>query len=176
MNPTHPIPFPAMNVLPCVPLVDLLRSELAAYGGLLALFDRQQSLLWSREVQAVADTSLEIESLVAEAAKHREARERWVAGFAARNARPTDASLRQLLPLFPADQRPLLDALIDEVNHLVHRVRRRARQNHSLLARAVELHREAIATLHPAARPRTYAASGRVGAFAGPAAALRATG
>jgi flagellar biosynthesis/type III secretory pathway chaperone len=176
MNPPTAIPFPAMNVLPFVPLVDLLRSELAAYGGLLALFDRQQTLLWNREVQAVADASFEIEALVAETARHREARERWVASFAAEHARPADVSLRQLLPLFPADQRPLLDALIDEVNHLVQRVRRRARQNHSLLARAVELHREAVAVLHPAARPRTYAASGRVGAFAGPAAALRATG
>jgi flagellar biosynthesis/type III secretory pathway chaperone len=165
-----------MNVLPFVPLVELLRSELSAYGGLLALFDQQQALLWSREVQSVAETSIEIESLASESARHREARELWVSRFAVKNSRPADSSLRQLLPLFPEDQRALLDALIVEVNHLIHRVRRRARQNHSLLARAVELHREAIATLHPAARPRTYAASGRVGAFTGPAAALSATG
>lgn len=176
MNPPRAITFPAMNVLPFVPLVELLRSELAAYGGLLALFERQQALLWSREVQAVSEASLEIEALATESVRHREARERWVTQFAMEHSRSPDSSLRQLLPLFPADQRALLDALILEVNHLIHRVRRRARQNHSLLARAVELHREAVATLHPAARPRTYVASGRVGAFTGPAAALRATG
>lgn len=165
-----------MNTLPLVPLVELLRAELAGYGGLLALFDEQQAQLWRREVQAVADTSLAIERLAAETAADRAARESWVERFASAHARPADESLRRLLPLFPADQRPLLGALIDEVNHLLQRVRRRARQNHGILARAVELHRDALATLHPAAKPRTYAPTGRVGVLASPAATLRATG
>ncbi len=165
-----------MNARAFVPLVDLLRAELAGYGGLLALFDEQQSLLWRREVQAVADTSLAIEQIAAETARHRLERETWVARFAAAHHRPADSTLRSLLTLFPEDQQPLLGALIDEINHLLHRVRRRARQNHSILARAVELHRDALASLHPAARPRTYAPSGRVGSVTGPAATLQAAG
>jgi flagellar biosynthesis/type III secretory pathway chaperone len=165
-----------MNARAFVPLVDLLRAELAGYGGLLALFDEQQALLWRREVQAVADTSLAIEQIAAETARHRLERETWVARFAAAHDRPADSTLRSLLALFPEDQQPLLGALIDEINHLLHRVRRRARQNHSILARAVELHRDALASLHPAARPRTYAPSGRVGSVTGPAATLQAAG
>ena len=165
-----------MNLPPMVPLVDLLRAELAGYGGLLALFDEQQGQLWRRETQAVAETSLAIEALVAETAGHRAAREGWVSRFAVVHGRSEDASLRQLLPFFPDDQRPLLGALTDEINSLLQRVRRRARQNHGILARAVELHRDALATLHPAARPRTYAPSGRMGSLAAPAATLHATG
>ncbi len=165
-----------MNSRTLVPLVDFLRAELAGYGGLLALFDQQQGQLWRREVQAVTDTSEAIEQLAADTARNRGERETWVTNFALAQGESGDASLRQLLRYFPEDQRPLLTALIDEINHLLHRVRRRARQNHTILARAVELHREALATLHPAARPRTYAPSGRVGAIATPAAALQATG
>ena len=165
-----------MNSSTFVPLVDLLRSELAGYGGLLAFFDEQQNQLWRREVQAVAETSQAIEQLAAETARHREQREAWVSSFATSHGESADSSLRHLLGFFPKDQQPLLTALIDEINHLLHRVRRRARQNHSILARAVELHRDALAVLHPASRPRTYAASGRLGCIAGPAATLQATG
>jgi len=165
-----------MSTHPFVPLVDLLRAELSGYGGLLALFDQQQNQLWSREVQAVADTSLAIQELAIETARHRRERETWVTCFAAAHAQAADTSLRRLLPFFPEDQRALLTALIDEINHLLHRVRRRARQNHSILVRAVELHRDVLAHLHPAARPRTYAPTGRVGHVTGPAATLQATG
>lgn len=165
-----------MSTHPFVPLVDLLRAELSGYGGLLALFDQQQNHLWNREAQAVADTSHTIQELADETARHRSERETWVTCFATAHAQEADTSLRRLLPFFPADQRPLLTALIDEINHLLHRVRRRARQNHSILARAVELHRDVLAQLHPAARPRTYAPSGRVGHVSSPASALQATG
>lgn len=165
-----------MSIHPFMPLVELMRAELAGYGGLLALFDEQQALLWRREVQAVAETSLAIEEIAAETARHRIEREAWVERFAAAHGQPSETSLRRLLEHFPVDQQPLLGALIDEINHLLHRVRRRARQNHSILSRAVELHRDALATLHPAARPRTYAPTGRIGSFAGPAATLQAAG
>ncbi len=164
-----------MNAPSVVPLVNLLRAELSAYGGLLALFDRQQAQLWRREIDPVTDTSREIETLAAETAQNRAAREAWVTGFAQENARPADSTLRQLLPLFPADQQALLSALIGEINHLLHRVRRRARQNHSILARAVELHRDTLALLSPG-RPRIYAATGRVAASGDSALSLRAAG
>ncbi len=165
-----------MNSHPFVPLVDLLRAELSGYGGLLALFDRQQNQLWSREAQAVAETSLAIQELADETARHRRERETWVTCFAAAHDQPAGSSLRRLMTFFPEEQRPLLTALTDEINHLLHRVRRRARQNHSILARAVELHRDLLAHLHPSARPRTYAPTGLVGHLTGPASTLQATG
>jgi flagellar biosynthesis/type III secretory pathway chaperone len=166
-----------MNASPLfVPLVDLLRAELAGYGGLLALFDQQQDQLWRRELQPMVDTSVGLEALATEVARHREEREAWLAAFAQEHARPADSTFQQLLPLFPPDQQSLLVALVKEINHLLHRVRRRARQNHTILARTVRLHHDALAILMPGRRPRTYSANGRVGAAVAPAFSLRVAG
>jgi flagellar biosynthesis/type III secretory pathway chaperone len=166
-----------VNTPACAPLADLLRAELAAYGGLLSFFDRQQAALMKRDAQAVADYSLVIERLAVETARSREARELHVAAFARAHQRPGNEPLRRLLDLFPVDERPLLDALIDEINRLLQVVRRRARQNHAILVRAVELRRELLATLRPDSLPRTYAPGGRVPSPAGaPLSTLHATG
>jgi hypothetical protein len=158
------------------PLVAGLREELAGYGGLLNLFDEQQGHLWQRDALRVVDTAHAIEELAATTAAHRATREAWVRDFAAARGQPADASLRQLLPLFPNDLQLLLDALIREINHLVHRLRRRARQNQTLMARALELQREAVAALRPGSFTRTYAPTGRMSTAADAVGSMRAAG
>lgn len=144
------------------PLAELLRAELSGYGGLLALFDRQQAALLRRDPQAVADLSAAIEDLVRETAAARAERERDVADLARSLGREPASPLSDLLDAFPADERPLLQALIEEINRLLRVARRRSRQNHAILRRAVELQREMLATLRPDAFTRTYAPGGRV--------------
>ncbi len=166
-----------MNPPVCAPLADLLRAELAAYGGLLSFFERQQAALMKRDAQAVLDTSLVIERLAVETARSREARELHVAAFARAHQRSGTEPLRHLLNLFPAEERPLLDALIDEINRLLQVVRRRARQNHAILVRAVELRRELLGTLRPGSFSRTYSSGGRPARTApAPVSTLHATG
>lgn len=165
-----------MNPPSSAPLADLLRAELSAYGGLLGLFDRQQAALMKRDAEAVAEYSLAIERLALETARSREARELHVVSLARAHGRPVTDSVRRLLDLFPEDQRPLLDALIDEINRLLQVVRRRARQNHAILVRAVELRRELLASLRPDAVPRTYAPGGRSASRGAPLSTLHATG
>ena len=152
-----------MKTFPLSPIVNLLRDELAAYGGLLAAFDRQQDHLLNRRVDQATAESDAIQNLVTESAQCRGRREAWVAQFAREHEQIATASLKEMLPFFPAEQVPLLEALIKEINHLIHRVRRRVRQNHGLLSRALDLHhelrRQLLGTVEP---PRTYAASGRV--------------
>ena len=159
-----------------VPLVNLLRAELAGYGGMLALFEQQQALVLRREAGLFADTIGSVEELAAEVARDRSLREAWVARFATEHGQPASSTLRQLLPLFPFDQRPMLLALADEINRLIQCVRRRARQNQSILARAVELHRETIALLAPVRPPRTYAPTGRMSGLVTSAIGLQAAG
>ena len=73
--------------------------------------------------------------------------------------------MRQLLPHFPVEVQPLLHALIDEINHLIHRIRRDARQNQMLLSRTVEAHEEALRILMPDTfKARTYSPRGSVSA------------
>jgi flagellar biosynthesis/type III secretory pathway chaperone len=155
-------------------LITLLRNELAGYGGLLGLFDEQQGHLWRRDPGSVANAARAIEERVQATAAIRTEREAWVRSFAVTHGQPAETTLRQLLPLVPANLQPLLEALVSEINHLVHRIRRRARQNQELLSRTIELQREALAQLRPGSTTRTYAPDGRLAAA--PASTLRAAG
>ena len=139
-----------------------LRDELQEYGGLLGLFEEQQGALYRCDASAVLAIVSTIEEQALQASKKRLQRERVVREFAAAQGRPTDVTLRQLLPCFPAEVRPMLEALIDEVNRLVHRARRGVRQNALLLQRAVEMHQEALRILRPDAFTKTYSLHGQV--------------
>jgi hypothetical protein len=142
-------------------IAECLRTELADYGGLLHLFQAQQNSLFGRDPEAVLRFASEIEAQARVAA----------------DSRPADATLRSLLPLIEADARPLIEALIAEVNLLLHRVRKTCRHNHTLLARAVEMHQETMQHLRPQAFSKTYSPAGRLAvASTQPPVALRAAG
>ncbi len=158
-------------------IADCLRSELSDYGGLLHLFESQQRALFGRDPDTVLRLANEIEQHAFAVATSRLERERAVEAFAVENGRPSNSSLRAMLPLVDADARPLLEALINEVNLLIHRVRKTSRHNHLLLSRAVEVHQETLRQLRPNAFTKTYSPAGRVSiATAQPAVALRAAG
>lgn len=158
-------------------LAECLREELADYGGLLRLFEEQQLALFNRNAASVLRLATDIEVHARALADSRNRREQAVADFAERHDRPRSTALRALLPLIEADARPLLEALITEVNLLLHRVRRTSRHNHTLLSRAVEMHQETLQQLRPNAFTKTYSPAGRVSvASAQPAATLRVAG
>jgi flagellar biosynthesis/type III secretory pathway chaperone len=158
-------------------IAECLRGELADYGGLLHLFEAQQRALFDREAGVVLQLANDIENHAHALARSRTLREQAVAAFALENDQPTTASLRSLLPLIEADARPLIEALINEVNALLHRVRRTSRHNHSLLSRTVETHQETLSLLRPNSFTKTYSPGGRVSvASAHSATTLRAAG
>jgi len=158
-------------------IVDSLRQELAGYGELLRLFEEQQQRLFSREPETVLRLSADIEAQVRTLHEARRQRESLVTAFAVEHGQPATVTLRALLPLFVAEVQPLIEALIKEINVLIHRVRRASRHNHTLLARAVENHQQMLRALRPDAFTQTYAPTGRVSvAAAHSAAALRAAG
>jgi len=158
-------------------IAECLRAELADYGGLLHLFEAQQRSLFDRDADAVLRLATDIEVQARSVGDSRCRREQAVAGFAEENGKPRTTSLRAMLPLIEADARPLLEALINEVNMLLHRVRRTSRHNHTLLSHAVEVHRETLQQLRPQSFTKTYSPAGRVSvAAAHPPATLRAAG
>lgn len=143
-------------------VADSLRTELAEYGALLALFEEQQQKLFSREAGEVLRLAHAIEQQARRLRDCRREREQLVGRFALAHAQPAAATLRSLLPFCEPAVRPLLEALIDEVNHLLYRVRRVSRHNHTLLSRTVELHQETLRLARPDAFTQTYAPNGRV--------------
>jgi flagellar biosynthesis/type III secretory pathway chaperone len=156
-------------------IADCLRLELADCGGLLRLFEQQQRALFNRDAAAVLGEVGPIEEHVRTLANRRVRREEVVAAFAVAHGRSATATLRSLLPLVEADARPLLEALVGEVNRLIYRVRQASRQNHLLLARTVEINQEMLQHLRPEAFSKTYSPAGRVSLAVAPAASTLCT-
>jgi flagellar biosynthesis/type III secretory pathway chaperone len=143
-------------------LADALRNEIFEYGRLLQLFEEQQRLLFARDPLGVWRTSDGITAQVALLEQCRQRRGQASAEFAAAQGRPTDATVQSLLELVTEEARPLLRALVADVNHSVARVRRIARHNRLFLVRTIECHQEWLRRLHPGALTHTYAPSGRL--------------
>ncbi|HWL14411.1 MAG TPA: flagellar protein FlgN [Opitutus sp.] len=158
-------------------IADSLRQELTEYGELLRLFEQQQESLFKRDPDTVLRLGGAIEDQAHILNDCRQRREQDVATLARSFGLPASSTLRSLLPQLEADARPLLEALINEINVLLHRVRRTSRHNHALLSRTLELHQETLRQLRPESFTKTYGASGRVsvaGTHATPS--LRAAG
>lgn len=145
------------------PLVDLLRKEVQEYGGLFNLLETQQKQIFKREADTVLTINEEVESYMLDMGVLRERREECVREMARRGGCSPDLSLSKMLNYFPEYIRPLLQALVEEVNHMVDRTRRKARQNHLLLSRTMELTQETISALQPSNYTKTYGRKGRVG-------------
>jgi flagellar biosynthesis/type III secretory pathway chaperone len=130
-------------------LIDALRDELQNYGEMLALLDRQQAYLIARDASEVFQSISLIKAQGAAIMQSRDRREEGRRAVALDSSQAPEISFADLIPLLPADYQPLLRALVDENNELLMRVRRRARQNHLMLRRSVELMQELLNTLLP---------------------------
>jgi flagellar biosynthesis/type III secretory pathway chaperone len=144
-----------------------LRQELVEYGALLNAFDEQQKALFSRQPDTVLSLSSTIKEQLDRVVSSRNEREQAVAEFAVAQKMPVNSSLRSLLPHIDKDAHPLFEALIGEINLLLHRVRRTHRQNHTLLNHTVSMHRETLQMLRPNAFTKTYSPTGIISVSSG---------
>lgn len=141
-------------------LIEALREELQQYGELLALLDQQQEQVCARVADELTATVLCLQEQGTVMQGARRQREECRAAVARTLGLADEAPFAELLPRLPAPIRPLLQALVDENNDLLRRVHQRARQNHVLLSRSVELMQSLIGSLVPQARPLTYGHAG----------------
>ena len=142
-------------------LIEALREELKEYGEMLALLDQQQQVVMQRQtpdlLQGVAAINTQAETIAA-ARREREQHQRHIALLL---KLPEDAPFAAVTPRLPAEYRPLVQALVQENNELLIRIRHRARQNHLLLNRVVELMQRFLGTLFPGNQPATYNDTGQ---------------
>jgi len=143
------------------PLVEILRNELQEYGGLFNLLGQQQDRIIERKPDAVLSINDEIEIQTRTVADLRGRREAFVDDLLVRVEQPAPGSLRKLIPHLPDFVQPLVEALMTDINHMVRRNRHKARQNHLLLSRAVQLTEETLRVLQPENFTRTYGRTGR---------------
>ena len=137
-------------------LIAALREELKHYGEMLALLDQQQESAIHRlsDEMLAATTAVQSHALIIQSARReREERQRALA----RELCVAEAStFIELFPLLPANYRPLVQSLVDENNALLRRVQQRARQNHLVLSRSVELMQQFLGMLFPARDTQVY--------------------
>jgi hypothetical protein len=137
-------------------LINAMRDELKEYGEMLALLDRQQQSVIERHADEVFQSVGFIRRQADTITETRARREECFRATALDLAQPTEASFAVLIPLMPAPYRPLVKALMDENNELLVRVQQRARQNHLLLSRSLELMQGLLDTLLPSRETRVY--------------------
>src|SRR6266487_1544256 len=142
-------------------LIHALREELQQYGEMLARLDHQQELILRRAPNDLLQSSADIEAqsqVIQSARQARTDRQREVARALGLS---DEAAFAQIIPLLPADYRPLVAALVQENNELLVRVQQRSRQNHLLLARSLEFMHRLIGALLPGGSP-VYTDKGNV--------------
>jgi flagellar biosynthesis/type III secretory pathway chaperone len=143
-------------------LISALREEMQQYGEMLALLDQQQEQVKARSAQEVFRSVSFIQAQAAVLQTVRAHREQCRQSVLKDAARTEAVSFTELIPLLPADYRPLVKALVDENNHLLARVRQRAHQNHLLLRRSVELMERLMASLFSSLQTSVYNGAGGI--------------
>lgn len=143
-------------------LIDALREELKEYGEMLALLDQQQEKVMQRQAQDLLQCVAAINAQADTIAAARREREQHQRHISLRFELPENATFAALVPRLPPEYRPLVQALVQENNELLIRIQQRARQNHLLLSRIVELMQRFLGTLFPGTPPTTYNDAGHV--------------
>jgi flagellar biosynthesis/type III secretory pathway chaperone len=143
-------------------LIEALREELKEYGEMLALLDQQQQMVMHRQTQDMLQCVTAINSQAETIAAARSEREQRQRHIAPRLGLPEDSPFAVLIPRLPAEYRPLVQALVQENNALLVRVQQRARQNHLLLSRVVDLMQHFLGSLFPGSQPLTYDGGGQM--------------
>lgn len=119
-------------------LVEALREELAQYGSMLALFERQQDELVRRETDQILATAAQIQAQGGVIQGAREHRVRRYLDLAESMSVAPDGQLSVLLEALPMGRRGQVKALLDENNRLLRRIQQLARQNHLVLKHSLD--------------------------------------
>lgn len=145
-----------------VGLLTALRQELKQYGEMLARLDQQQEYVIVRAAEDVLRSAGSIQEqmeTIQAARQEREQRQAEVVTFLKLEGDPTFA---RLIPILPAPYRVAIASLVREINDLLARVQHRARQNHLLLHRSLEMMQQFLSVLLPVAPPKTYNGGGQL--------------
>tara|TARA_B100002019_G_C21273465_1_gene603778 strand:- start:3031 stop:3549 length:519 start_codon:yes stop_codon:yes gene_type:complete len=146
-------------------LLELLRTELQEYGGLMGLLNAQQQTILSRKSDSLLEINQSVQTQM-EASQILQKRRQGYVSHMARSFGHTDqASLSELLPYLPDVTQPMFESIIEEINSLISNVRRKVAQNQRLLARLLEVTDHILSTVNPTSHPNTYSKQGKVGNY-----------
>ncbi len=128
-------------------LIEALRNELQQYGEMLALLEQQGESIRLHGAESLSISAIETQSGAIQEA--RSARELAQNKLAEELHRGHNGALGEMIPSIPEQYRPLLNALTQENNELIERVRQRAQQNQLLMRHSLDRMQSLIANLSP---------------------------
>ena len=143
-------------------LVAALREELQQYGEMLALLDRQQTLVVKRASSELLQTISDVNAQTAVIGVARRQREEAQRLTAQELQLPEDAPLTEIIKKLPTPLAALVQALLEENNTCLLRVKQRAGQNRLLLSRSVELMQRLMDSLLVESHTPVYTGKGSV--------------
>ena len=118
-------------------LIESLREEMTQYGELLALMQEQQALILSQQSRELLANSNEVNGQMVNIKTARQAREKARVALATHLGAPQETTIRQITGYLPEEYRPLLAALVDEINALPQNVHVWLRQNDLMMKRSL---------------------------------------
>lgn len=145
-------------------LVNALREELTQYGEVLALMQEQQELIINRAANDLLINLNRVNEQMERVAIARNQRETCRQNLVAALGGAEDTTFRQMTEMLPPEVQPLLDALVQEINHMLQNIQRWLKQNHLLLKRSLDLMQTIMKNMFPSAEAAagTYGRSGQV--------------
>ena len=143
-------------------LVTALREELEQYGAMLALLDRQQELIIQRASGELLDNVASTNAQVSVIQVAQRVRTHQQGEVAQHLQLPATASFTDLAQRLPESFGVLIGALVAENNQCLMRIQRRARQNHLLLSRSVEMMQRLLGTLLATTQTTLYQGDGKL--------------
>lgn len=141
-------------------LLELLRRELQEYGGLVGMLAEQQEKILSRDPDALIAVNQSVQSQMETSQRLLSNRQGFVSNLARNFGQEKEATLSDLLSFFPAVTRPMFESIVEEINTLIAKVRRKLDQNRRLLSRLTEVTDGILMSLNPQLRTKTYDRAG----------------
>ena len=145
-------------------LVNALREELTQYGEVLALMQEQQELIINRAANDLLINLNRVNEQMERVAIARNQREICRQNLVAALGGAEGTTFRQMTEMLPPEVQPLLDALVQEINHMLQYIQRWLKQNHLLLKRSLDLMQTIMKNMFPSAEAAagTYGRGGQV--------------
>lgn len=146
-------------------LLNLLRDELGEYGGLMGLLSSQQASILNREPENLLEINKSVRSQMEASNTLQQRRQGYVRSLATGYGKPEDSSLSELLPCFPVVTQPMFESIVEEINNLISRIRRKLDQNRRLISRLGEVTDQILAVADPRSHSKTYDKRGDLARF-----------
>jgi flagellar biosynthesis/type III secretory pathway chaperone len=147
-------------------LLELLRTELQEYGGLIGLLNAQQQSILNRKPDSLVEINQSVQTQMEASQILQKRRQGFVSHLARNFGRPEQSTLSELLPHMPDVTQPMFESIIEEINSLISNVRRKVTQNQKLLSRLLEVTDNILSVANPSSYPKTYSKYGKTGAYA----------